>query len=82
MATYTLEELYLGERYNILGKACAEFLAHGSPDVDEQTGVELLIVKHSILTTIQLLTNGDFVSDFESEMKSPFLFGGDNNESD
>ncbi len=68
MAKLTLQELYLGDKYNIMGKAIKDFLQNGSPDYNERTGMELLIVKHIVLTTEKMKQNGDYVLDFESEM--------------
>ncbi len=82
MATYTLEELYIGDQHDILGKTCADFLKNGSPDPDERTGIELLLVKHTIRTTLQLLNQGDLISGFESEMRSLYLCRGGQHESD
>ncbi len=68
MAKLTLQELYLGDKYNIMGEAIKDFLQNGSPDYEERTGIELLIVKHTILATEKMKQNGDYVLDFESEI--------------
>ncbi len=76
MAKLTLQELYLDDKYNIMGKAIKDFLQNGSPDYNERTEIELLIVKHTILATGKMKQNGDYVLDFESEIQSLLYFGG------
>ena len=68
MARMTIEELYRGERNGekyggIMGAVQTELLTHGVPkDYDEQTWIELLIVKYSLVTAEQMKKEGDFVS--------------------
>jgi len=40
MAKFTLEELYYGDKYDIMGHTAAELLLRGAGD-DDQTQVEL-----------------------------------------
>ena len=62
MAQITVEELYHGEQYNIMGNAIAEYLAKGSLwQQDTDTTLELLIVKYTLLAAQQMQTNGDTV---------------------
>ena len=60
MARLTLEELYYGEKYNIMGNAAAEMLRRGVCE-DEQTQVELCLVKHTLLTAWRMQEEGDEV---------------------
>lgn len=73
MAKQTLQQLYFGDEYNIMGEAVADFLRNGSQDVELRTGLELLIVKHTMMATMKMIKQGDFISELESEMKSLFL---------
>ena len=62
MAQITIEELYHGEQYNIMGNAIAEYLAKGSLwQQDADTTLELLIVKYTLLAAQQMQANGDTV---------------------
>ncbi len=62
MSQITIEELYHGEYYNIMGNAIAEYLSKGSLwQQDADTALELLIVKHTLLAVQQMQTNGDTV---------------------
>ena len=68
MAQITIEELYRGERKGekyggIMGAVQTDLLTHGIPkDYDEQTWIELLIVKHTLAAAEQMKKGGDFVS--------------------
>ena len=60
MAKFTLEELYYGDKYNIMGNAAAEMLRWGVCE-DEQTQVELCLVKHTLLVARRMKEEGDEV---------------------
>ena len=60
MAKFTFEELYYGDKYNIMGNAAAEMLRRGVCE-DEQTQVELCLVKHTLLTAWRMEAEGDEV---------------------
>ena len=58
MAKYTLEELYYGDKYDIMGRTAAELLLRGAGD-DDQTQVELCLVKHTLLAAKRMVQEGD-----------------------
>lgn len=60
MAKFTLEELYYGDKYNIMGRTAAEMLLRGAYDAD-QTQVELCLVKHTLLAARRMANEGDEV---------------------
>ena len=60
MAKFTLEELYYGDKYNIMGNAAAEMLRCGTCE-NEQTEIELCLVKHTLLTAWRMEEEGDEV---------------------
>lgn len=65
MAQITIEELYIGNgKYSgILNDTTADILKNGCPaDYTEQTWLEMLIVKHTLLTAEKMRQEGDFVS--------------------
>lgn len=68
MANIKLVDFYLGDKYNVMGKVVKEFVLQGSPDADERTGLELLIVKHTLLAAKELEKNGDCISEIEADM--------------
>ena len=60
MAKFTLEELYYGDKYNIMGNTAAEILRRGTCE-DVQTEIELCLVKHTLLAAQRLALEGDEV---------------------
>ena len=68
MARVTIEELYRGEgtgkKYGgILNAVMAEVMTQGIPkDQDEQTWLELLLIKHTLIVAEKMKMEGDFVS--------------------
>ena len=61
MAKFTLEELYYGDKYNIMGNTAAEMLRRGACE-DEETQVELCLVKYTLLAAQRMAQEGDEVS--------------------
>ena len=66
MATYTIEQLYYGDKYNVMGAASKEIFLTGTDGHDLQTAIEMQIVKHTILAMIKLKKEGDCIADFIS----------------
>lgn len=70
MARISVEELYRdeggGSKYcssGIMGTVTKEILTRGVPEgYDEQTWIEMLIVKHTLAVAEQMKNEGDFVS--------------------
>ena len=60
MAKYTLEELYYGDKYDIMGRTASEILLRGACD-DEQTQIELCLVKNTLLAAQRMVQEGDEV---------------------
>lgn len=60
MAKFTLEELYYGDKYDIMGRTATEMLLRGAGD-DDQTQVELCLVKHTLLAAKRMAQEGDEV---------------------
>ncbi len=61
MAKITIEELYHGEKYNIMGNALAELMTEGKETNDTRTALELLLVKHTVLAVQKAQDNGDTI---------------------
>ena len=67
MAKITIEELYRGERYDLLGAVTAKALTLG---IDERTEEgrawrELALVRQTVIAMLKLKQNGDCISDKE-----------------
>ena len=61
MAKLTLEDLYYRDKYDIMGKVVVELL-RGCRHENEQTQIELCIVKHTLLAAQRMALEGDEVS--------------------
>lgn len=61
MAQITIEELYHGEKYNIMGNAVAELMSEGKETNNVRTALELLLVKHTVLAVKKAQANGDTI---------------------
>ena len=65
MAKITIEELFYGDKYNVMGEVFKTmFLA--SPNkagVDEQTALELEIVRQTLIAVKKMNKNGDCIAE-------------------
>ena len=64
MAKLTLEDLYYGDKYDIMGKVVVELLRGGKCE-NEQTQIELCIVKHTLLAAQRMTLEGDEFADID-----------------
>ena len=71
MARVTVEEIYRGEKYDVMGAATADYLMNGRPsEYDERTWLEMLLVKHTLITAEKMKNEGDTVSGMTDDMSS------------
>ena len=64
MARMTVEEVYRGDKYCVMGEAMKDYFLHGRPEVyDERTWMEMLTVKHAMIAAQKMIKEGDFVED-------------------
>ena len=50
MARITVEEVYGGEKHDVMSAVMADYLKNGRPEeYDERTWLDMLIVKHTLL---------------------------------
>ena len=75
MARITVEEVYNGEKYGVMSAAMAEYLKNGRPpEYDERTWVEMLIVKHALITADKMKLEGDSISGMtDTESSSSYV---------
>ena len=78
MATYTIEQLYYDDNYNIMGAASNEIHLIGTDNRDLQTAVELQIVKHTLLAMIKLKKMAIALQILYLSCNRPFLIEGNN----
>ena len=67
MAQITLDGVYIGEKYDILGKVGKKLVDRPTISCDpvyERTRIELLIVKYTMLAVEQMQKNGNYILDF------------------
>ena len=63
MAQITVEEVYNGAKYDVMSAAMADYLKNGRPaEYDEQTWVDMLIVKHTLIAADKMKSEGDSIS--------------------
>ncbi len=63
MAQITVEEVYNGAKYEVMSSAVAEYLKNGRPvEYDEQTWMDMLLVKHALIAADKMKIEGDSIS--------------------
>ena len=63
MARITIEEVYCGEKYDVLSAVMADYLKNGRPEeCDERTWLDMLIVKHTLIAADKMKIEGDSIS--------------------
>ena len=71
MARMTVEEIYRGEKYNVMSEATANYLMNGRPsEYDERTWLDILLVKHTLIAAEKMKNEGDTVSGMTDDMSS------------
>ena len=71
MARMTVEEIYRGEKYNVMSAATANYLMYGRPsEYDERTWLDILLVKHTLIAAEKMKNEGDTVSGMTDDMSS------------
>lgn len=72
MAQLTVKELYYGDKYNVMGEVFKHMILSHDRSMDEQTRLELEIVRQTIVAIEKMRINGDSISDIP-EVESLFL---------
>lgn len=71
MARMTVEEIYRGEKYNVMSAATANYLMNGRPsEYDERTWLDILLVKHTLIAAEKMKNEDDTVSGMTDDMSS------------
>lgn len=75
MSRMTVEEIYRGEKYDVMSAATVEYLTNGHPsEYDERTWLEMLLVKHALIAAEKMKNEGDTVSGMtDSESPSSYV---------
>ena len=75
MAKYTLEEIYQGDKYNIESDVFVEvirLLQQGERSKDIREKLNMLYIKHTLITAQKMIKEGDCISDIP-ELQLPSL---------
>ena len=75
MARITVEEVYSGEKYDVMSAVMANYLKNGRPEeYDERTWLDMLIVKHTLIAADKMKIEGDSISGMtDSESSSSYV---------
>lgn len=65
MARISLNELYYGDRYNVMGEVLKRMLLSSERSIDEQTKFELEIARQTIIAIKKMKENGDSIAEEE-----------------
>ena len=84
MAKITIEELYRGEKYDIMSAVTAKALHLGIDErTDEgRTWIEMELVRQTLIAVEKMKKNGDCIAEEELGMRSPFPYAEDGDEND
>ena len=84
MAKITIEELYRGEKYDIMGAVTAKALQLGIDERTEKgrTWIEMELVRQTLIAAEQMKKNGDCIAEGELGVRSPFPYAEDGDEND
>ena len=81
MARITVEEVYGGEKYDVMGAVMADYLKNGRPEeYDERTWLDMLIVKHTLIAADKMKIEGDSISGMTDGESSSFYVRWDNDD--
>ena len=84
MAKITIEELYRGEKYDIMGAVTAKALQLGIDERTEEgrTWIEMELVRQTLIAVEKMKKNGDCIAEGELGVRSPFRYAEDGDEND
>ena len=84
MAKLTIEQLYYGDEYGVMGQVIKSLLQNPPPTVtiDPNTYRELEIVRQTLIAVEKMKKNGDCISEGELGVQSPFAYTEDSDEND
>ena len=81
MSRMTVEEIYRGEKYDVMSVATADYLMNGRPsEYDERTWLDMLLVKHALITAEKMKNEGDTVSGMTDDVSSSSYVRGDDDD--
>ena len=84
MAKITIEELYRGEKYDIMSSVAVKAMTLGIDERTEEgrTWIEMELVRQTLIAVEKMKKNGDCIAEGELGVQSPFAYVGDGDEND
>ena len=84
MAKLTIEQLYYGDEYGVMGQVIKSLLQNPPPTVtiDPNTYRELEIVRQTLIAVEKMKKNGDCIAEGELDVQSLFAYTEDGDEND
>ena len=84
MAKITIEELYRGEKNDIMSVVTAKALMLGIDARTEEgrTWIEMELVRQTVIAIEQMKKNGDCIAEGDLDVRSPFPYAEDGDEND
>ena len=80
MAKITVKDLYYGERYGVMGEVFKAMLLAPEKTADEQTRLELEIVRQTLIAAEKMKQNGDCIAEGDlGRAAAVFALGGERN---
>ena len=78
MAKITIEELYRGEKYDIMSAVVVKAMTFGIDERTEEgrTWIEMELVRQTLIAVEKMKKNGDCIAEGELGVRSPFLYEG------
>ena len=84
MAKFTIEELFYGDKYGVMGQVIKSLLENPPKDVttDLIAYCELEIVRQTLIAVEKMKKNGDCIAEGELGVQSSFAYTEDGDEND
>ena len=84
MAKITIEELYRGEKYDIMSAVAVKAMTLGVDERTEEgrTWIEMELVRQTLIAVEKMKKNGDCIAEGELGVRSPFPYAEDGDEND
>ena len=84
MVKLTIEQLYYGDEYGVMGQVIKSLLQNPPPRVtiDPIAYRELEIVRQTLIAVEKMKKNGDCIAEGELGVQSPFAYVEDGDEND
>ena len=84
MAKITIEELYRGDKYDIMSAVAVKAMTLGIDERTEEgrTWIEMELVRQTLIAVEKMKKNGDCIAEGELGMRSPFPYAEDGDEND